>query len=152
MEWAKERNCLLIASQDCHCLPVQNHHLISIKYFRDFKMKSIPHIHKSQLQHPHVWYVFCQQRWAFKALALLYTTHGHTSVFSFQFSSFLQHFCCDTSAVWHLLTFVTQDNTCPNSPAMTNLTELFFSDVLPGDSACFPSALTGINFFIDIHS
>lgn len=41
---------LLIASQDCHCLPVQNHHLISIKYFRGFNMKSIPHIHKSQSQ------------------------------------------------------------------------------------------------------
>lgn len=116
----------LIASQDCHCQPVQNHHLISIKYFRVFKMKSSTHFHKSQLWHPHVWCIFCQQWCLFRALALLCTTHGHTSVFNFQFSSFLQHFCCGTSAVWHLLIFVTQNNTCPNSPAMTNSTELFF--------------------------
>lgn len=89
-------------------------------------MKSSPHIHKSQLWHTHVWCIFCQQWCFFRALALLCTTHGHTSVLNFQFSSFLLYFCCGTSAVWHLLIFVTQHNTCPNSPAMTSSTELFF--------------------------
>lgn len=44
----------------------------------------------------------------------------------FQFSTSLLNFCCDTSVVWHLLIFLTQHTTCPNSPAMTNSPELFF--------------------------
>lgn len=61
-----------------------------------FKVKSSAQIHKSHLQHPRTWHVFCQWCCLFRALAVLCTTHGDTSVSS---SNFFQHFCCDTLAV-----------------------------------------------------
>lgn len=136
----------LTPSQDCRCQPVQNHHLLSAKNFRFFKVKSSAQIHKSQLWHPRTWRVFCQQRCLFGAL---YNTWRHLRI---QFSSFFQQFCCDTSAVWHPLIFVTQHSTCPISSAMTNSTNFSFF-WCPAWWPCMPTrALTGIHLLKDVYT